>query len=121
MNSIDVLSAGFYTTIQDQGRKGVRSFGIPVSGAMDQLNADLGNKMLGNSLNAAVLEITMTGPKLLFNHSANICITGADMSADINGRAVKTNIGVTVEKGEILKFGKLKYGFRSYLCIKGGF
>ncbi|MFT7033870.1 MAG: biotin-dependent carboxylase-like uncharacterized protein [Cyclobacteriaceae bacterium] len=121
MNSIEVLSAGLYSSIQDRGRKGFRSFGVPLSGAMDQLSADLGNAILGNNFDTPVLETTMIGPKLLFNQETTICITGADMSPKINYRSIKTNVAEVVKKGEILSFSKLIYGFRAYICIKGGF
>ena len=121
MSCIEVLSGGVYTTIQDKGRKGFRSFGIPISGAMDHLSIDLGNSLLGNSLNLAAMEMTIGGPKLLFHDQATICISGADISAKINERPVKTNVAEIINKGEVLSFGKLMYGCRAYLCIKGGF
>lgn len=121
MNTVEVLSAGLYSSIQDRGRKEYRSFGVPLSGAMDQLSADLGNSILGNSVDSPLLEITITGPKLLFNQRAIICITGADLSAKIENNPIKTNVPVTIQKGEVLSFGKLVYGLRAYICIKGGF
>lgn len=121
MSVIEILSPGLYTTVQDRGRIGYRAFGIPVSGAMDQLSADLGNKLLGNDSNAPALEINMVGPKLLFQDNANIAITGADLSAQVNGKSLKTNTIVTTRSGDVLSFGKLKYGCRAYLCIQNGF
>jgi len=121
MNTIEVLSAGLYSSIQDRGRKGFRSFGVPLSGAMDQLSADLGNSILGNSVDSPLLEITITGPKLLFNQQAIISITGADISAKIENRHIKTNVPVVIQKDEVLSFGKLIYGVRAYICIMGGF
>jgi len=121
MSVIEVLSPGLYTTVQDRGRIGYRAFGIPVSGSMDQLSADLGNKLLGNDSNAPVLEITMVGPKLLFQDKANIAITGADLSAQVNGELLKTNTIVCINSEDVLSFGKLKYGCRAYLCIQNGF
>ncbi|MEQ6120340.1 biotin-dependent carboxyltransferase family protein [Reichenbachiella sp. MALMAid0571] len=121
MSVIEVLSPGLYTTVQDRGRTRFRSFGIPVSGCMDQLSADLGNNLLDNDSNAPVLEITMMGPQLLFQDKANIVITGADLSARIDGKLLKTNTIVTINSGDVLSFGKLKYGCRTYLCIQNGF
>ena len=121
MSAIEILSPGLYTTVQDRGRIAYRAFGIPVSGAMDQLSADLGNKLLGNDLSAPVLEITMVGPKLLFQDKAIIAISGADLSAQINGQLIKTNTILTIDSGDVLSFGKLKYGCRAYLCTENGF
>lgn len=121
MSCIEVLSGGVYTTIQDKGRKGFRSFGIPISGAMDHLSIDLGNSLLGNNLNSTAMEMTIGGPKLLFHNQATICISGADISAKINERPIKTNVSEVIKTGEVLSFGKLMYGCRAYLCVKGGF
>ena len=98
MNTVEVLSAGLYSSIQDRGRKEYRSFGVPLSGAMDQLSADLGNSILGNSVDSPLLEITITGPKLLFNQRAIICITGADLSAKIEAlRSVCMDVQTDLE------------------------
>ena len=42
---IKVLNSGFHTTIQDRGRWGFASLGVPVSGAMDAYSADLANRI----------------------------------------------------------------------------
>ena len=51
---IKVLKAGFYSTIQDLGRFGQRSFGVPVSGAMDSYSSAFANALLGNDKQDAV-------------------------------------------------------------------
>jgi allophanate hydrolase subunit 2 len=61
---IKVLQSGFYSTIQDLGRFGYQDYGVPYSGVMDKQAATIANTLLGNHENNAVLEITMTGPKL---------------------------------------------------------
>ena len=61
---IKVLKSGFYTTIQDKGRVGFASLGVPVSGAMDSYSSGLTNHILNNSLDCAFLEITLGGLKL---------------------------------------------------------
>ena len=63
---IKVLKAGFYSSIQDKGRIGFASLGIPISGVMDTYSANIANSILGNSLGAALLEITFGGTKLEF-------------------------------------------------------
>jgi len=118
---IKVLKAGFYTSIQDLGRMNYQEYGVPYSGAMDSYSAPLSNALLNNDPNAAVLEVTMTGPELLINGVTSMCITGADMSPTINNVGVKNNHVIQVEKGDILSFGKLNYGFRAYIAVSGGF
>lgn len=118
---IEVIKPGFYTTIQDLGRIHYHQYGVPYSGVMDKKSSKIANALLGNQENDAVLEITMTGPTLKFTTTTIISITGADLSPKINGDEVLLNRSISVKKGDILSFGKLKYGFRCYLAVYGGF
>lgn len=118
---IEVLKTGFYDSIQDFGRLGFEQYGVPISGVMDVNAANLANSLVGNEVNEAVMEITMTGPSLRFDCDTFICISGADMCPSLNGKSIKMNCVEKISKGEILIFGKLNYGFRSYLAVKGGF
>ena len=118
---LKVVEAGFFTTVQDAGRFGYRNLGVPVSGSMDANSARIANSLLENNVEDALLEITMTGPTLKFEESTFISLSGADMSASINGKEVNNNEVHRVEIGDVLSFGKLGSGFRSYLAVKGGF
>ena len=69
----------------------------------------------------AVLEITLTGPKLEFLCNSIICLSGADTSPSINGKSVYLNKAIQVQQGDVLSFGKLQCGCRSYLAVAGGF
>lgn len=118
---IEVINSGVYTTIQDLGRVGYRKFGVPLSGAMDAISANLANGLLNNDLNAAVLEITLIGPKLQFNATTSIVITGAEMSPKLNGIEIANYKIYQVNLGDVLSFGELIRGTRCYLAILGGF
>jgi len=120
-SNILVLSSGLQTTIQDLGRKGYRSYGVPISGAMDKYSAILANKLLNNGEELPVMELSQMGPKILFEDDTLIVITGADISPELNGSSIQLNFVYKVKASDILNFGKLKYGNRSYLGIKGGF
>ena len=115
-----VLDPGFFTTIQDSGRFGYRNIGVPVSGSMDAKAAKRANSLLENNTEDAVLEITMTGPRLEFDEPTFIALSGAEMTASINGSEINNNEVHRIETGDVLSFGKLKTGFRSYLAVKGG-
>ncbi len=117
---IEVLKAGFYDTIQDLGRFGMQNIGVPLSGAMDQYAAKTANSVLGNNVNDAVLEITVSGPKLLFHCDTVISLSGANLNALMNAEHVKLNSIIAVKKNDILSFGKLSFGCRAYLAVKGG-
>ena len=117
---IKVLKSGFYTTIQDKGRVGFASLGVPVSGAMDSYSSGLTNHILNNSLDCAFLEITLGGCKLQFLSKTTICISGGDFSPKINNQSILLNSKISIKENDILSFGKVNFGVRCYLAVKGG-
>ncbi|MCG1036055.1 biotin-dependent carboxyltransferase family protein [Polaribacter sargassicola] len=118
---IKVLKAGFYASIQDKGRQGFASIGVPVSGVMDEYSANLANSILNNSLEFAVLEITFGGTQLQFLTDTFICISGGDFSPKINQKSILINARISVSKNDVLSFGKINFGVRCYLAVKEGF
>lgn len=117
---IKVLKSGFFTTIQDSGRFGFRDMGVPVSGVMDRKACEKANFLLENEDQAAVLEITMTGPTLSFEENTYIALAGAELSATLNNKPIENYKVYKIVKGDILSYGKLVNGFRGYLAVKGG-
>ncbi|MGB5237737.1 MAG: biotin-dependent carboxyltransferase family protein [Flavobacteriaceae bacterium] len=115
-----VLEPGFFTTIQDAGRKGLRDKGVPSSGYLDIKSAQMVNSLLENNSGDAILEITMTGPTLQFEEPTFIALGGAEMPAYVNKELLINNEVRQIDSGDVLSFGKLKNGFRTYLAIKGG-
>ena len=61
-NYFKVIRAGINTTFQDEGRNNLYHIGIPFSGAMDNRNFYISNKLVGNSLNMPVIEFAYQGP-----------------------------------------------------------
>ncbi len=118
---IKIIHPGFYTTVQDFGRNGFKQYGVPISGVMDAIAAKTANYLLGNTPECAVLEITMSGPKLEFQVNTSICISGAYINPCVNGNAIKNYRLVFINKGDILSFGRLQAGFRCYLAVYKGF
>ena len=59
---LKVLKPGLFTTVQDAGRFGFLNIGVPTAGYMDAYSAQKVNQLLENETDAAVIEITMTGP-----------------------------------------------------------
>ncbi|MEN3322271.1 biotin-dependent carboxyltransferase family protein [Mariniflexile soesokkakense] len=118
---VKVLNPGLYSSVQDLGRMGFQQYGVPYSGVMDAYSAALANHILGNNEYDAVIEMTMTGAKLLFKCETCICITGADMSPELNNNPIQLNKSIKVNAEDVLSFGKLSKGFRCYLAVLGGF
>jgi biotin-dependent carboxylase-like uncharacterized protein len=121
MPRITILQAGFYDSIQDRGRKKYRHLGVPYSGAMDQKAADLGNSLLNNMLDAAVLELVLNGGVYLFSLPTCIAVTGAKARVMINDIAVEQNKLLEIKSGDVLKIGAVTTGNFIYVSICGGF
>ena len=67
----EIIRAGINTTFQDRGRNNLHHIGIPFSGAMDNRNFLLANKLVGNKLNSPVIEFAYQGPLFKNNISSN--------------------------------------------------
>ncbi|WP_068087589.1 urea carboxylase [Novosphingobium rosa] len=120
--SIRVISGGTATTVQDwPGREGLWAIGVPPSGPMDDQSFRLGNRLLGNPEGTAGLEITVSGPSLLFNTPARICLMGADFGATLDGAGVARGIPVEIAAGQTLALGRpAGGGMRGYVLFAGG-
>lgn len=119
--SLRVESFGLLTTVQDLGRRGFQHLGVGPTGAMDEVSHRLANLLLGNAANAPTLEMTLTGPSLLFETETLIALCGADLSPRIGDQPVPLWRPVLVGAGALLRFGKPLQGARCYLAAEGGF
>jgi antagonist of KipI len=111
---------GPFITIQDLGRYGHQKSGIPVAGALDRFALETANRLVGNPPGAACLEVTLIGPELMFEQDTVIAITGADLSATLDGHLISLWTSHYVSAGSVLQFGKPVRGVRAYLAIAGG-
>jgi urea carboxylase len=120
---VEVVSPGTQTTVQDfPGRLGFWDVGVPPSGPMDHLSFRLANRALGNQQSAAALEITLSGPTLKFDCPTTACLTGAEMSATLDGETVPFWTPFEIKTGQVLKTGAVTgAGTRAYLAVAGGF
>ena len=119
--SLNIISPGSLTTVQDLGRVGYRAFGFSQSGVMDQRSAKIANILIGNDEGEAVLEMTMTGIRANFDEDNIIAITGADFFPKINGKPINMYCAVKVRGGDGLSLSASKNGCRAYLAVAGGF
>jgi len=108
-----------FTTVQDLGRRGMRRYGIPVSGALDRSSARLANRLVGNDEDVPVLEMTLKGGSYQFSDSSIIAVTGADMNPMLDGKPVEINCTSKVRAGQKLQLGFARSGCRTYLAIRG--
>jgi urea carboxylase len=122
-HTLDVLEPGVQSTLQDYpGRLGYWNIGVPPSGPMDELAFRLSNQLVGNTADAAALELTVSGPTLRFNKDSVIALTGAAMQADLDGKPLAFWRSHAVNAGSVLRLGAVQGGgCRSYLAVAGGF
>ena len=114
---IEVIDAGFYSSIQDQGRMGYRHLGVPVSGAMDQKAFDLAHQLLGKTLDFSCIECTLIGPILRFHEPCSLVLTGAHMQAWVNENPIQNNTTIAILSGDVLKLRRAIKGLRTYIKI----
>ena len=120
-NALEVLDGGVQSTVQDaEGMIGYWTVGVPPCGAMDSYSFRIGNKLLGNDPNAAGIELTMRGGTYRFRTTTSFCITGADMSATLDGETVPMYTVINASPMQELKLKTCTKGMRTYLLIAGG-
>ena len=124
-NYFEIIRAGVNTTFQDKGRNNLYHIGIPFSGAMDNRNYLLANKLVGNKLDLPVIEFAYQGPLLKFYGSKiNIVVTGdvvfniKQNDKEIDGNCYETYELKDKDEINILSTNKSVYG---YLAISGKF
>ena len=120
MTELKVRRAGMLTSVQDLGRWGFQSSGVPVAGAMDLPALRIGNAMVGNPEGAAALEVTLLGPELEVCGGGAAVFAGADLGFSVNGRAVGSWRVVELKSGDVISFTGPKNGCRGNLCFAGG-
>ncbi|OCF41469.1 urea carboxylase [Kwoniella heveanensis CBS 569] len=119
--TVDVVSGGAYTTVQDlPARRGVGN-GVPEAGPMDPVSFRLANVLAGNDEKTEALEVTLVGPELLFHAPAIVAVTGGVVDVFINGQKEDMYTRLLVPAGGTLKLGMVSAGCRTYIAVKGGF
>ena len=121
----EIIRAGINSTFQDLGRNNLYHIGIPFSGAMDNRNYLLANKLIGNDRNDPVIEFAYQGPHLKYHgDKLNIAITG-DVNFKVkkgdkltDGKCYQTFILENNDELDIISTNKSVYG---YLAISGKF
>jgi urea carboxylase len=120
--AVRVMAGGTATSVQDwPGRLGLWDVGVPPSGPMDDRSFRLGNIILGNAEGTAGLEVTASGPTLLFEAPATICLTGADFGATLDGVPAPRGVPIAIAGGQTLAMGRPSGGgIRGYILFAGG-
>ena len=116
---IELLSSGFYTSIQDLGRFEYTAFGVPLSGAMDQNLSRLANLLVGNKPDEGCYRNDIFRPKIKFHSSEIIAVSAPEAKVFLNEKPSEINHQIEVNKDDVLEVKNIKN--RAYLAIAGGF
>jgi biotin-dependent carboxylase-like uncharacterized protein len=111
---IEVLEPGPLTTVQDRGRPGYAALGVARAGAFALQAFQVANRLVGNSRDAAALELTFGGLVLRVVDAATVALTGAPCPG------LDPGVPVSLPAGTVLRLGSPPIGVRSYLAVRGG-
>lgn len=104
--ALEIVEAGWSTTIQDHGRRSYADLGVPTAGAVDRRAHDLANRLVGNRPDAATLETTRG---LVIEAKSALIV------------AISTNGSrYTLQPGERLRIDAPDNGMWGYLAVRGG-
>ena len=124
-NYFEIIRAGINTTFQDKGRNNLYHIGIPFSGAMDNRNYLLANRLVGNKSDLPVIEFAYQGPLLrYYGDKITIVLTGdvifkiRKKDIEIEGKCYESYQLENGDEIDILSTNKSVYG---YLAISGEF
>jgi len=122
-NYFEIIRPGINTTFQDKGRDNLYHIGIPFSGAMDNRNYLIANKLVNNNLQSAVIEFAYQGPHLKYSgEKINFAITGDVIftikkdTTDIEGKCYESYQIDNGDEINIISTNKSVYG---YLALGG--
>lgn len=123
--TVQVLTPGPLTLVEDLGRPGLAASGIGASGAADQDSHRLANRLVGNPESAATLEVLLGGLRLRFDAPAWAAVAGARVPIVVTDRAGhRSAYGIDtrfpIPAGGELELGTATSGLRSYLAVHGG-
>lgn len=120
MSGVKVLKIGPAASVQDLGRPGLLDQGVPRGGAADPLALAEGAALLQQDPGFAALEMAGMGGSFEATGALRIALTGAPMSATLDGAALIWNASYRIEAGQRLEIGPARRGVYGYLHLGGG-
>jgi KipI family sensor histidine kinase inhibitor len=117
---VEVRDPGVLALVQDRGRPGLAAVGVGRSGAADARAARQANRLVGNAVDAAVLEVLLGGVELGFPAGGVLALTGAEVPAWLDGHPVAPRTATRVPPGAVLRTGHAERGLRGYVAVRGG-
>ena len=121
MSRLSIETSTPLCLLQDAGRFGVRHLGVTQGGGLDWRSMSWANWLLGNGLDAPVIEITLGGFTVVAEDDCVLALAGADLGAQVDGEALAPWRSFRLNKGQRLQFTQPLLGARAYLAAPGGF
>lgn len=121
MRGLVVVQAGPAIALQDLGRPGYLAMGLTRGGAADVRAVYEGAALLSQNPHLAVVEMAGTGGTFEATENLRVALTGAVMTAQVDGSAVAWNASHALSKGARLTIGPTRSGTYGYLHVGGGF
>ncbi|MHA7272919.1 5-oxoprolinase subunit B/C family protein [Arthrobacter sp. TMT4-20] len=128
-HSLEVLTPGPQSLIQDLGRPGLGDVGVSKAGAADTASARQANRLVGNAPGDAVIETILGGLTVRAHGELTLALAGAitpveiTTTNDAGGDSTRTApmcSPFALHDGETLTLDQPDAGLRTYLAIRGG-
>ena len=126
MRGLHVIAAGPHATVQDRGRPGQQWLGIPEGGALDRDAFALGNALVGNPPDAAVIEVCLGNFSVELLGPTRLALTGTnDGVLTVQGDAgqsmdIPANRSVDLDAGRVVRLGVMPDSNTATLAFSGG-
>ena len=117
---LKVLSAGPAMSVQDMGRSGYLAYGLTRGGAADPLALHEGAALLGQPATLAAIEMVGMGGTFQTDVDTVIALTGARMTATMDGTPLIWDASHPWPAGAKLAIGGAVAGTYGYLHVAGG-
>jgi len=124
MTTLRIVRAGIHATVQDAGRGGYRSLGVPGSGALDAVALQLANALVGNRADNGAIEMLYSGITVeVADGSARIAVGGASAIIERNGGSVPLPAwqSALVHSGDRVRVAAPVHTTAAYLAVEGGY
>ena len=118
--SIKIIKPGIFSTVQDLGRTQFLDQAVPVSGVMDSISARIANLLVGNDVNAALIEIVDGNFECITQENVLMALVSGNAQFEINNKVTPINRHLFIPKGSIIQLKNNIEGRYSYLAVAGG-
>jgi KipI family sensor histidine kinase inhibitor len=117
---LTVVRPGISCLVEDLGRAGLSAEGVSRSGAADRRSSLLANRIVGNRVTAAVLELIPGRVEVRAGGALLVGVTGATAEVRVDGELRPRDAPIALADGQVLTIGAPSAGLRCYLAVRGG-